>query len=121
LPRHGGATAYQADGVVEPGELAVVVRVVAARLLGCDGAADVLGEVGCASPIRYPEGTVPYGDAPAHEGDEKRWTRMNEARSRISCGTMSGSWVEMTTRAPRCRCWRTTERIELVRRLPPGE
>lgn len=41
---------------------------------------------------------------------------MKEQRSRNLAGMIVGSWVEITTRIPRCLCCRTTDNSDSVRR-----
>lgn len=54
-----------------------------------------------------------------HSGLVKRWTTVMEHKS-ISCEDMVGSWVEMITRTPKCRCCQITERSDSVRAFEPG-
>ena len=55
-----------------------------------------------------------------HSGLVKRWTTVIEHKS-IKRGDIVGSWVEIITRTPKCRCCRITENNDSVSALEADE
>jgi len=56
-----------------------------------------------------------------HLGEENLWTMTKEHKSKNLAGITVGSCVDIITRVPRCRCNRTTDNKESVRRLEFAE